>query len=325
MSFEQTNSIKGFFILFVFIRHVLQYVQSSGYLFASIGDKQFVQIDHALGQLIVVMFLFYSGYGVMESIKKKGNSYVKSIPKKRILPTLINFDIAVLCFLFVDFILPNVHINPSKIVWALLGWTSIGNSNWYILDIILCYLIVWLVYNFTFKQHPHSQSIHLILTFALLAALLIFLKVFQHSWWYDTLFCFGFGMIWSSYRNQIHGFIQSHYTKVFIAVAAIFIGLRILNFDILHIKYNVLSCAFAALCVITTMKVRLSNSILQWLGTHLFPLYIYQRITMLCLYEMDEGIFVRNHPVAYMLLCFIAMVLIAYFYKFWQYAPSKKN
>ena len=35
---SQTNAIKGVFILFVFLRHVLQYVQKSGYEFDAPGD-----------------------------------------------------------------------------------------------------------------------------------------------------------------------------------------------------------------------------------------------------------------------------------------------
>lgn len=73
---DQCDSIKGIFILLVFVRHVLQYIIASGYEFSSLQDKLFLKIDRELDQLIVVMFLFYSGYGIMESIRKKeGNLY----------------------------------------------------------------------------------------------------------------------------------------------------------------------------------------------------------------------------------------------------------
>jgi hypothetical protein len=31
---------------------------------------------------MVVPFLFYSGYGIFEQVKKKGNGYIGSFPKK---------------------------------------------------------------------------------------------------------------------------------------------------------------------------------------------------------------------------------------------------
>ena len=43
-----------------------------------------------MGQLVVVMFLFYSGYGIGESYKKKGVNYVQQMPVHRILTTLLN-------------------------------------------------------------------------------------------------------------------------------------------------------------------------------------------------------------------------------------------
>ena len=55
----------------------------------SVGVKFITKLE----QLMVTMFLFYSGYGVMESIKRKGDDYIKSFPKKRILTTLINLFI----------------------------------------------------------------------------------------------------------------------------------------------------------------------------------------------------------------------------------------
>ena len=95
-----TNIVKGFFLLFVFVRHFIQYkTPFSSTWYDTIGLK----INSQLGQLIVTMFLFYSGYGIMESIKRKGNEYVNSIPKKRILPTWLHFAFAVSIFAVVYF------------------------------------------------------------------------------------------------------------------------------------------------------------------------------------------------------------------------------
>lgn len=104
LSFDTTNCIKGVFILFVFIKHATPYITNSGYEYTSIYDKLFLMVDSRVGQWIVAMFLFYSGYGIMESIKKKGEGYINSIPKKRILTTLINFDIAVLIYAIIKYL-----------------------------------------------------------------------------------------------------------------------------------------------------------------------------------------------------------------------------
>lgn len=125
---SQTNAIKGVFILLVFLRHVLQYVQKSGYEFDAPGDIVVVSLNMYLGQFIVVMFLFYSGYGVMEAIKNKGRGYVNSIPCNRILGTLLNFSVAVLCYVAIDYLL-SIPVTPVQVLESLVGWESVGNSN----------------------------------------------------------------------------------------------------------------------------------------------------------------------------------------------------
>ena len=142
---SQSCCIKGFFILVVFSRHVWPYLAEKGYSFSAFGDQIFRYIDSRLGQLLVVMFLFYSGYGVMESIKKKGVGYVKMMPIRRIFVTLANFDIAVLLFMITDILL-GIDYPLSEVILAFSGWKSIGNSNWYIFVILCCYMSTYLAY-----------------------------------------------------------------------------------------------------------------------------------------------------------------------------------
>lgn len=141
----QTDAIKGIFIYFVFIRHILQYVDKAGYVVSSMGDKILFCVNGAVGQLIVVMFLFYSGYGIAESFKRKGGGYIKSFPRNRIFATHINFDIAILFFLLIDLYFEK-EITVLQLAFSLIGWDSIGNSNWYIFDILICYIITYIVF-----------------------------------------------------------------------------------------------------------------------------------------------------------------------------------
>lgn len=62
----QTTCIKGFFIILVILNHANGYLIRSGNTF----DLLYFFITSHIGQLMVVMFLFYSGYGIMESYKK---------------------------------------------------------------------------------------------------------------------------------------------------------------------------------------------------------------------------------------------------------------
>ena len=86
--------------------------------------------------------MFYSGYGMLESIKSKGMDYVKSIPGKRFAKVLLHMEIAVLLFLLTDFAIGKSYGLKTTLL-SFTFWTSIGNSNWYIFIILCLYLIVF--------------------------------------------------------------------------------------------------------------------------------------------------------------------------------------
>lgn len=76
LSKNKTDTIKGIFIIIVFTNHIKEYYVKAGTDLTAWYDNAFFLPAKAFGQLMVVMFLFYSGYGVAESIKKKGEAYI---------------------------------------------------------------------------------------------------------------------------------------------------------------------------------------------------------------------------------------------------------
>lgn len=118
LSKDSTNSIKGIFILLIVISHSMQYIMRGEYAFDGIGDLVFQSFFTLLLQLVVVMFLFYSGYGVGESFKKKQMLYVQAMPRHRILGTLLNFDVAVIAFIILDLLL-GITISTDQCLLSL--------------------------------------------------------------------------------------------------------------------------------------------------------------------------------------------------------------
>ena len=157
LSLEKTTVIKGIFIILVFLSHFNSYV-----IYSNALDNVYIKIIGYVVQAMVAPFLFYSGYGVMEKKKKKGNSYIKSFPVKRILVTMIKFDLAVLLFYIINILLNNA-VSFKKIILSLVGWDSLGNSNWYIFTIIVLYIITYFSYSII-KNKNISLSMTTILT-----------------------------------------------------------------------------------------------------------------------------------------------------------------
>lgn len=316
LSFDTTNAIKGIFIALVFIKHATPYILNSGYVFDdSILSRAFLFIDAQVGQWIVAMFLFYSGYGIMESIRKKGMAYVQSIPRKRVLTTLVNFDIAVGLFAIVALLLHKDYSLKTYLL-SFTGWESVGNSNWYIFVIMLCYLIAYLCFRLPIVK-KEALVTRAILCFFLLGFSVLVLSFLKPFWWYDTMLCFGVGMLYSVYRERIELILKRYYWLILPMVLVLLYLLNKSPYYLHGLVHNAYCLVFCLLVVMLTMKIKVNNAVLIWSGKNLFPLYIYQRIPMIILSSICGGAFVSSYPVLYTFSCLLITLLFAHYYKYW--------
>ena len=191
MSPGQTVAINGAFVLFVFLRHFRQYISYDE------SDLIFQAVDNWLGQLIVVTFLFYSGYGIMYSLKTKEN-YVGTFPK-RIIKILILFDLAVIGYIIVNQIF-ELGYPAEDYLLAFVGWRTVGNSTWYIVAILSMYLITYLSALICKKRY------FLIVVLTVLGSgaytILMWLGG-KGSHWYDTIFCYSAGLLYCLCYDRI--------------------------------------------------------------------------------------------------------------------------
>ena len=314
---DQCNAIKGIFIMIVFLRHINSYLLKNGFEPEGILDNSFFLVDNLIGQLLVAMFLFYSGYGVMRSISIKGSGYLMSFPRKRLFTTLLNFDVAVCCFLFIDFIF-NIPLSAYQIGFSFIAWESVGNSNWYIFVILLCYFITYVSYLIVKIWGGHICV--LVLGMSLFS--MMFLSVVKDNCWYNTILCYSAGMYYSIYKQKIENIAQKHYSILVTCIGGAFVLLFVYNYyptpQLFGLSYNLLSISFAILLVLITMKVQIYNNALVWLGANLFPLYIYQRLPMIGIKELSGNDWVCHNAYLYIVLCLTITFVISYFYKFWK-------
>lgn len=314
---EQTDSIKGLFILMVFLSHGLLVIRDSGYEFSSFWDYTGMQVRSEFGQLVVVMFLFYSGYGIVESLKKKGKSYISSFPRHRLLTTLLNFDVAVLFFLVLSIILGKC-ISFRLLGLSLIGWDSLGNSNWYIFVVLLCYSASWL----SMMTTPDNIIYTVVLTSCLIFASEYALSILKHgqSWWYNTILCYPAGMLYSLYKSRISYFSTRFYLPLLLVLSIVFFFLHLQRvIPALHgITYNVKSIVFALLIIHLSMKITVGNRFLLWAGANLFPIYIYQRLPMITIEAVLGRRFICSYPFLFIITCAIITGCFAFFYKYWR-------
>lgn len=300
LAYENTLSIKGIFIILVFFSHFKSYVD-----LVSWSDQLLVFVVSLFGQAMVAMFLFYSGFGMMESVCKKGMDYVKSLPRKRILATLLRFDVAVVLFWVVCQICKE-EVTLGHLLASLLAWDSLGNSNWYIFTILVLYGLTYL----SFSLFQSSENKALLMTGCMVFILILFSSWFEirPMHWYDTALCYVFGMAYSRFRKQIESLVHSRVIYLLVLTLLIYIWLWMKG-KYLCAPFLQQSCSnliFAACVVLATMKIRFKNPVLMWCGNNLFELYMLQRIPMILLGYAG----VNQNVIVYFVCCVVITCLM---------------
>lgn len=300
ISRTQTQCINGFFVLIVFMRHFKSYIKFGDF------DHIFQAIDSWTGQLIVVPFLFFSGYGIMLSISKKGKGYVNSIMTKRFLKVWIHFTMAIVLFVFTNMFLGN-ELKLNKVLFSLIGWDGIGNSNWYIFDTLVLYILTFLSFRFVGKNNKLGMYIMALLS----TAFVVTMTFFKQGYWYNTIIAYPLGMLFAMTEPQFRAWInKSRFNFIIIAtIGAVSIFLSSYDKGKLT-SYKVFVTASIFIILALSLKVEFKNKILEFLGKYVFEIYILQRIPMLILKNYIPQKYL------YFAACFAATIIISILFRF---------
>ena len=266
--------IKGFFVLLVFFRHSKQYF----YFGNNILDILFDYADNIMGQLIVAMFFFYSGYGIYESVKAKGHAYVLGFPRNRLLKTWVHFAASILIY-YVYSIIMGIHYPLKRVLLSFVGWDSIGNSNWFMFVTFSLYILTFV--GLCLVKNYHKKTGLLIVT-VLSICLLAMLYYTQSEWWWNTILCYPLGMWYSRYHFRFEDKVFSfkNFLVAFSSTFVIFIVTYYIHHYVILFTYILSSMCFSMMVILLTMKIKVQNRVFAFLGQHVFSIYILQRLVL---------------------------------------------
>lgn len=297
LSPEQTSAINGFFVLLVFLRHTVDYMDFGAW------DSIFVFVNQRLDQLIVVPFLFYSGYGVCCSIQKKGQRYVSQLPRNRFLKVWLHFALAVLLYHVLAIVMGKDY-GPVRIALSYTGWDSIGNSNWYIFAMLYMYLATWL--SFTVFQKNHHLAAGTLT--ALAASYILFMREWKGIWWYDTALVYPVGVLYGLYGAHFEKWLRNSLRPLaLVGMGSCFAVCYLLREGL--VWRELMAVVFALTIVLGTIIFKVGNPILKFLGTYTFEIYILQRLPMILL----QGRFSNQY--VYLGASFVVTLVIAVVFK----------
>ena len=282
-----TVTINGICTVFIFLSHSTQYWSLSSQFF----DQLYKHVQNIHNQWVVAPFLAFSGYGVMISILNN-KSYLQSFPYKRILKTLINFDVAVLLYWVIGISIGNNFSAPT-VALAFLGITSLGNSNWYIFAIIIMYLLSYVVSSFTKDREKTA-----LLLFIGTALYIFLLKRFGfEERFYSTIMCYPAGSAIALYKKDIlRLFSKYKYATVFSLIVIIGVTYKLRIYTIIM---NISSIALILLIVWFLTFFTIDSNIFYFFGKHAFSIFILQRIPGILITVFFNGFGINK----YILIC----------------------
>lgn len=188
-----TNLLKYIMAILVVNGHLLTYHTSYSILAHELN----------IGYLCVSMFLFFSGYGLMYSWSKKGDSYLKDFIKKRlgrvIIPLMTTYAIT----------LPIYYFIMGDIDWrnVLLTITWGGpylQYSWYVTVIILLYLIFYV----SAKYSKNKERCLIFNGGGIIVLAITFLLTKQPAWYIYSLPAFFIGLCHQVWEAPINHFLS---------------------------------------------------------------------------------------------------------------------
>ena len=282
MSLENTGSIKGIFVWIIIFCHKMEYGIEKKYIF--------ILIIKNLHQNMVAMFLFYSGFGIYESFKKKGIDYSRSLLNKSII-LFLKAQIIILLYLIINIFVVKNKITLNRYLLSIIFYKCLGNSNWFAFTIIVLYLYSYISFRFIKNIKfgiiiiTHICILHIIFVYNLFYRKKV-LPV-------ETTLCFISGFLYS--------LIYNYTDKIILRSDIVYFG--ILSF-IIYIYYNfyytytilyrsIRNISFSFIVILISMKVQFKNDFLKFLNSHSFSIYLLQRISMIIVYR--KKLFINNN------------------------------
>lgn len=317
---ERTSLINGIFIWLVIFSHMY----NNGVLLND-TDQQIIDGIRDLKQLVISTFLFFTGYGIMSSLIRKGKDYAACLISKRFFSVLFHFSIVVLVYVAVQYSLGNTF-PLTQIIAGFTGWLSIVPSSWYIFLILISYWFIAISWHLCHRFHPIFQ----VISVSILYIIYIPCVMDRGYWWADSCLCVPAGMLYRIYQPNIERFLKSIRIPaciigILLIIAGHFVYRRFLQCDGLSDwisdtmlckmyvqNWGCIIFALGILWFLSNIKFARKPTFLVWCGgTGVFFLYVFHELFMLLGIHLGLN---YEHPTTYQAMCIILTLVLAWLF-----------
>ena len=292
LSLSQSKALQGICVLLIVFHHLSQKIYTNQDLPELIRHSLDPFVN--AGYLLTAVFFFFNGYGLYKSYTSKPG-YLDHFLSKRLTAPLVAYYVTGLVFFALRLGLGE-NIGKKLILLYLSGLVHCSPYSWYIVILILFYVAFYLV----FRSAKNIRSATFIFSMIVLAYMILGMLVPRNNyflrgeWWYDSVFMMPLGMIFAGSEEKIISHVKRNYGRyllihLFLIVPMfMFSKLTINRFGFFNdsIPYGTMCKAisllshmlcvymFIALILLISMKVKIGNRALAFLGKYTLEIYL---------------------------------------------------
>lgn len=166
---NSTKALCGFAAILIILHHISQvsiFQEKTGELF----------LFNDMGFLLVTIFFFCSGYGLVTSSNNNPN-YLKTFPSKRLLTVIVPFIINNI--IFGIYYLVKGDIPMIQFVLGIFGLVEVNPNGWYPIVLVILYLVFY----FASKKISNKNVRLVIYLITSLAMISLFCVIGHFAWW----------------------------------------------------------------------------------------------------------------------------------------------
>lgn len=304
---ENTLPLRGLLAVLIIVHHVSQR------LTYGCPDTYWCRILNQFntwGYLIVSVFFFLSGYGLMKSYIQRKEDYIAGFIRKRTTKITTPFIICIVVYALLDFCLYGNKIDLSLDAWRF-DCPLLPNS-WYVIAIIIFYLAFYI---FGRVQQKERRLIVSFFAFTLGYMILLNLFGFKRYWWFTTP-CISFGMLMAYNEARLAPIFAKKKTCISV-VSLLWVAINISDLQYyLHTVDEFTSIMFSiakSFCfaffvfVCITISGFVRNTILRNLGNISYEIYLVQGGVISLLFPS-----VGKYPIVFFISTVLLSIILAY-------------
>ena len=311
LSVDNTKRLKGLMALAIVAHHILLHFEP---------ERQYWGIG-SHGYLIVSIFFFFNGYGLMYKVQNDKN-YLDGYIRKRVVRIALPFLVAYFIYILWDVFEGKKYLIIDIFKSFFNGVPIVGNF-WYILFILLFYIVFYVlarISNGNCRQIFLLSFIFFILWFAF-----CYVRKYAQVWTISILPII-LGMGWCLYRVKIETVIKKFFSLIYIVSGILYIFLYYIaiNNSFNYLRYFcciVSALSFTVFLVMSGLVIHNYGKILLYFGSISFEIYLTHGLFVNML--RGKHIFIENKYI-YTIAVFLLSIVSAHYIHKLVYFCSKK-